>query len=76
MRVTVTVITGAPRSRSVAGDADDEVEPKDRYGTVRVPDDLDEHLNRFKEDNEWGFRSKTEIVATALRDFFQKYGDE
>lgn len=43
------------------------------YGSVKVPRDLKDRLEKFVDENTWGYRSQIEVTSAALREFLQKY---
>lgn len=45
----------------------------DAYGTIRLPEQLIARVERFVESNDWGYRTKAEVVAAALREFLQRH---
>lgn len=41
---------------------------------MNLPDELVERVDRFIEDNDWGYRSRAEIAASAIRAFLMEHG--
>jgi metal-responsive CopG/Arc/MetJ family transcriptional regulator len=42
------------------------------YTTVHLPPDLGQELDRYLQANRWGYRSRGEVVAEAVRTFLRK----
>jgi hypothetical protein len=45
-----------------------------KYTTFALPNDLVQRLDYFLDSNTWGFRSRGEVMAIALRDFLLRAG--
>lgn len=43
------------------------------WRNVSVHEDLARRIDRFLEENEWGFSSRGEVVATAVREFLMRH---
>lgn len=42
------------------------------YVTISLPADLIEHVDAFLAKNTWGYRSRAELVAAAIREFLAR----
>lgn len=42
------------------------------YNTFRLPGELIKRIDEYLADNEWGYRSRAELVSAAIREFLEK----
>lgn len=50
--------------------------PGRKYTTFSLPNDLVIRLDSFLEVNSWGYRTRGEVMAEALRDFLRQRGKD
>lgn len=48
--------------------------PRRDYVGIKLPPELADRVDAFLLDNPWGYRTRGELVATAVREFLQRYG--
>ena len=46
------------------------------YVTISLPAELVDRIDGFLAKNNWGYRSRAEMVAAAVREFLQRGADE
>lgn len=47
------------------------------YSGLSIPDETAEAVDQFMEDHAWmGFRSRTELILTAVREYLQRHGTD
>ncbi|HWG92554.1 MAG TPA: hypothetical protein VNZ52_17035 [Candidatus Thermoplasmatota archaeon] len=42
------------------------------YTSISLPDALLDQVEEYLRDNRWGYRSKAEVISTAIREFLQR----
>lgn len=42
------------------------------YTTIKLPNDLVDKIDRFIESSDDGYTSRTDVIKTAVREFFRK----
>ena len=47
--------------------------PSKKYTTLALPNALVSRMDEFVVSNTWGFRSRGEVLAAAVRDFLERH---